>query len=84
MAQKPKETPANLARNAKTLAKHVKRLRLDAGLSQEGLAEAANLRQALVSEIEREESNPTLESLTKLADALKVDLAELFARRSSN
>ena len=78
MAQPGKNMPAKLARHARWLAANVRRLRQDAGLSQQGLAEAAEIRQALISEIERGEANPTLESLVKLAEALKVDLATLF------
>ena len=69
---------AKLARHMRWLAANVRRLRQDAGLSQQDLAKAAKIRQALVSEIERGEANPTLESLVKLAEVLKVDLARLF------
>jgi len=78
MVRKSKEAPANLGRNARLLAATVRRLRQEAGFSQEELAEKAGIRQAMVSEIEREEANPTLESLTRLADALLVDLSALF------
>jgi transcriptional regulator with XRE-family HTH domain len=69
---------AKLARHARWLAANVRQLRQDADLSQRELAEAAEIRQALISEIERGEANPTLESLVKLAEALKVGLARLF------
>jgi transcriptional regulator with XRE-family HTH domain len=78
MGRPTKKAPANLARNARALGRNVRRLRQLAELSQEELAEAANLRQALISEIERGEANPRLESLTKIADALKVRLTDLF------
>ncbi|MGJ5208129.1 helix-turn-helix domain-containing protein [Bradyrhizobium sp. HKCCYLR20261] len=70
-----------MAQNADILAANVKRLRRERKFSQEGLAAAADLRQAVVSEIERAEANPTLASLTKLANALDVRLAELFDPR---
>lgn len=73
-----RKLPPNLARNARTLGSNVRRLRQLAELSQEELAKAADLRQALISEIERGEANPRLESLTKIADALKVRLTDLF------
>jgi transcriptional regulator with XRE-family HTH domain len=60
------------------LARNVRRLRLERGLSQEELAAEASTRQALVSEIESGDANPTLDSLARLAQALQVDLAELF------
>lgn len=78
MGRPSKKPPANLTRNARTLGENVRRLRQLAELSQEGLAEAADLRQALISEIERGEANPRLASLTKIADALKVRLTDLF------
>jgi len=78
MGRPTKKAPANLARNAQTLGRNVRQLRQLAELSQEELAEAADLRQALISEIERGEANPRLESLTKIADALKVRLTDLF------
>ena len=78
MARPSKRMSAKLTRHMRWLAANVRRLRQDAGLSQQELAKAAEIRQALVSEIERGEANPTLESLVKLAQALKVDLARLF------
>jgi transcriptional regulator with XRE-family HTH domain len=60
------------------LARNVRKLRLERGLSQEELAAEASTRQALVSEIESGDANPTLDSLARLAQALQVDLAELF------
>ena len=78
MARPNKIMSTKLARHARWLAANVRQLRQDAGLSQQELAEAAEIRQALISEIERGEANPTLESLVKLAEALKVDLSRLF------
>jgi transcriptional regulator with XRE-family HTH domain len=48
-------------------------------LSQRDLAERAGIRQALVSQIELGEANVTLDSLLRIAIALDVDLAGLFA-----
>lgn len=61
------------------LARNVRKLRLARGFSQEDLAAEASTRQALVSEIEASGANPTLDLLARLAEALQVDLAELFA-----
>ena len=60
------------------LVRNVRRLRLERGFSQEELAAEASTRQALVSEIEAGDANPTLDSLARLAQALQEDLAELF------
>lgn len=47
-------------------------------LSQDDLAAEAGVRQALVSAIEGETANPTLEILDRVAAALGIDLAKLF------
>jgi transcriptional regulator with XRE-family HTH domain len=60
------------------LARNVRRLRLDRGLSQDELAAEASTRQALVSAIEAGDANPTLDLLARLAQALRIDFAELF------
>jgi DNA adenine methylase len=61
-----------------TLGRKVKELRLSLKLTQRDLAEGAGIRQALVSQIERGEANPTLESILRIATALEVSFAELF------
>ncbi|MDA9451179.1 MULTISPECIES: helix-turn-helix domain-containing protein [unclassified Bradyrhizobium] len=60
------------------LARNVRRLRLERGLSQEKLAADASTRQALISNIEAGSGNPTLKVMIRIARALKVDFAELF------
>ena len=57
----------------------VRELRTRAGLSQEGLAERAELHWTYVGGIERGERNPSLINITYLARALGVSLADLFA-----
>lgn len=47
-------------------------------LSQDDLAAAVGVRQALVSAIEVETANPTLETLDRVAAVLGIDLAKLF------
>jgi transcriptional regulator with XRE-family HTH domain len=47
-------------------------------MSQEQLAERANLHYTLVGSVERGERNVTLENLAKLAKGLGVPLRELF------
>jgi CheY-like chemotaxis protein len=48
------------------------------GLSQEQLAERAALHRTYISDIERAARNLSLESISKLADALEVSVATLF------
>lgn len=47
-------------------------------LSQEGLAEKANLHRTYIGMIERAEKNITLTNVQKIADALGLSIADLF------
>lgn len=57
----------------------LRRFRRDRHLSQEALAEAANLTADYIGFIERGENVPTLTVILKLARALSVDASELLA-----
>jgi len=50
------------------------------GISQEALADLADLDRTYVSGIERGERNPSLTNILKLAAALQTRPADLFAR----
>lgn len=56
----------------------VRLLRKQAGLSQEGLAEAAGLHRTYVSSIERGQRNVGLDNIIRLARALEVEPRSLF------
>lgn len=58
----------------------IRAIRLEAELSQEALAERADLDRTYVSGVERNRRNPTLASLQALCTALGIDLDELFIR----
>ena len=60
------------------IASNVKRLRLTMGLSQEELANFANVPISQIGRIERGEGNPTLSTLFSLSKALNVDLKDLI------
>jgi transcriptional regulator with XRE-family HTH domain len=60
------------------LARNLRRLRLAQGLTQEELANAAGLRQALISELEASKLDVRLDTLSRLAIALDASMAELF------
>ncbi len=57
----------------------VRRQRLERAYSQEGLAEAARLERAYVGMIERGETNVSVRTAFKLARALDISLAAMFA-----
>jgi transcriptional regulator with XRE-family HTH domain len=50
------------------------------GLSMNQVAERSGLSQQMVSYVEREMRNPTLETLLRMAEAMKVDLPTVIRR----
>jgi len=56
----------------------VRRLRYALSLSQEGLADRANIHRTYIGGIERGERNPTLTMIVRLAEALGVHPATLL------
>lgn len=61
------------------LIKNIKRLRKEAGLTQEGFAEKSGISISFLKDIERGESLGTAATLDAIADGFKVPIAELFA-----
>ncbi|EBQ9598981.1 TPA: helix-turn-helix transcriptional regulator [Salmonella enterica subsp. salamae serovar 35:g,m,s,t:-] len=57
---------------------HLKKLRLQSGLSQEAFADKCGLDRTYVSGIERGVRNPTLEVINILAEGLGVEIKVLF------
>lgn len=57
---------------------HLKKLRLQSGLSQEAFADKCGLDRTYVSGIERGVRNPTLEVISVLAKGLEIEISELF------
>ena len=62
------------------LAKNLRRLRNECGLSQEELADRALVNRNYVGMLEREENAATVDVLEKLAAVLGVDPIELLRR----
>jgi transcriptional regulator with XRE-family HTH domain len=60
------------------VARNIRRLRLERGLSQEALAVDAGIDRTYVSRLERGLENPTVSVLEKLARALSSNIEELF------
>jgi transcriptional regulator with XRE-family HTH domain len=63
-----------------TVATNVRRLRTARGWSQEDLADRAGLSARYVGQIERAQASMSVTVLGRIADALKVDAAELVSR----
>ena len=56
----------------------VRKFRKEKGLSQEQLAFKANLHRTYIGRIERAEKNITLINIEKIANALEVEILQLF------
>ncbi|MBD2090754.1 helix-turn-helix transcriptional regulator [Microcoleus sp. FACHB-1515] len=62
----------------KVFAKRLRQLRQVRGLSQEALADLADLHRTYVGSIERCERNVSIDNMERLARALGVDIVELL------
>ena len=59
-------------------AKNLKHLRVERGLSQELLAEMANLHRTYVGSVERGERNVSIDNMEGFANALNVSLRDML------
>jgi len=66
------------------LGKAIRKARSALALSQEELAERANLHRTYVSDLERGARNPSIASIEKLAQALQISVARLFEAEPSS
>ncbi|MCM1363717.1 MAG: helix-turn-helix domain-containing protein [Faecalibacterium sp.] len=64
--------------NSQNLGKRLAFLRMKSGLSQEKLAEQAELSTQFIGQIERGIKNPTVKTMEKICAALGVTLSEFF------
>lgn len=62
-----------------TFGKVIKQLRESRGLSQQELADYADLDRSYISDMERGRYNPTLQTIYKLTEILNIKPHELFA-----
>lgn len=60
------------------VAWNLRRLRVEKGLAQEALAVDAGIDRTYVSRLERNQENPTVAVLERLANALGVSIVEFF------
>ena len=62
----------------KAISTNVRNKRLDLHMTQKDLAEKCGLSTNYISRIERADVSPTVDTLEKLAKALKVDSSEIL------
>lgn len=62
----------------RVFSQNVRKYRLQRGLSQEELAEKANLHRTYISAIECERRSIALENIQRIADALEIETYLLF------
>lgn len=65
------------------LGRRIKDVRQVKELSQIGLAKSCNFEKATLSRIESGKSNPTVKTLVRIANALEIQVGELFTPVSS-
>jgi transcriptional regulator with XRE-family HTH domain len=61
------------------VARHMRALRADQGISQEALAAKVELHRTYVGSIERSERNVSLDNIERIANALGVDVCDLLS-----
>jgi len=65
------------------VARNIRRLRLERGLTQEELAARIRITRNYVGMIERQENSPTVAILERIAKALGIDPARLFDEKAA-
>ncbi|MFN7949672.1 MAG: helix-turn-helix transcriptional regulator [Blastocatellia bacterium] len=65
-------------------ARNLRRLRQHRKISQEQMAEMADLHRTYISSVERGERNISIDNIEKLAQALEVDVCDLFSVERHN
>jgi transcriptional regulator with XRE-family HTH domain len=68
---------------AKALGERLRTYRKRKNMTQEELAHRASFSTSFISDVERAEKSPTIESLVRITDALGITLEELFANAQS-
>ena len=78
MANRSEENKNLIHKERKIFASNLKKARLDAGLTQEGLVRRTNLTQAFISGIETCKTNPSMDNASRLAKAVGKTLRDLL------
>ena len=69
-----------IRKGAVLITNNILKIRTEKGLTQAQLAEMLNVQQSMISMIENEERNPSVDVLLKLAAALGVTVDELIGK----
>lgn len=77
-------TPKTEAEVRATLSESLKKYRALRGLSQEDLATVAGVNRTFVSQIERQQKNVSIDSLRRLANALKCEVHQLLGGQAQD
>jgi transcriptional regulator with XRE-family HTH domain len=68
----------------RVLGQNIRRIRKESRLTQEDVSDKAHLNSSYFGRIERGEMNVTIETLMAIAQALNVDVSELFDSEASS
>lgn len=66
------------------IGKKIKTLRLQKGLTQEELADRTELSKSFISQVERDQTSPSIATLVDILQALGTDLKSFFGDESDN
>ena len=81
---KPKSPPSNNGESGAELGKTIQRLRKAYNLSLGELSEQSGVAKSIISQIERNETNPTLSTVIRLSRALDTTVDEVLRGDSSS
>ena len=76
--------PENISKSRIIFAKNLRKLRLAKNLSQEDLADLANLHRTYVGSVERGERNISIDNMEQLAKALDCTISELLTEETKD
>lgn len=82
--RQPRTVDISNSELVKLVSKNIKNIRLKNDISQETLAELAELHRNSICMIENGQSNMTLTTIENIAKALKIDAYELFVIKNDN
>jgi len=78
------DSPTTIESIRGTIAENLRYFRAERGIAQEKLALLAGVDRTMVSKIERKLTNPSIETLLKLANVLNVNVSDLLNENIKN